>query len=109
MGINMIKGVGRWVIPLPVPLEDDVEIIINGTDNLPFSPAGGTCAIYIDDTKLPISCTFTSSPDELDYILVINEPDLLPTATEMTIIHYGLSTNTSDNAMAFDLHCFSLV
>ena len=76
---------------------------------MPFSPISGTCGIYSGDDKLPIGCIFTSSPTEVDYIIVINEPDLLPAGSEMSIMHYGLSTNTSNNAVNFDLKCYSLV
>jgi hypothetical protein len=73
MGPMLIKSVGTWVIPLPVPIDDDVEIIItgdSGSTNLPFT-ASGTCCVYVGDTKLPVGCIFTSSPTEVDYILTV--------------------------------------
>ena len=86
MGPNLIKSVGKWVITLPVAIEDDVEIIMtgdSGTVNLPFTSSSGTCSIYLSNMKLPIGCIYTSSPTEVDYILTVHEEDLLPADSDM--------------------------
>ena len=111
MGASMTKAVGRWVIPLPVALQDDVQLLMTGSSgaNMPFLPLGGTCGIYVGSTKLPITCYLTTSPTQVLFTLVIDEPDLLPASTQMSIMHYGLSSNVSNNAVNFDLKCYSLL
>ena len=112
MGPLLVKSVGKWVITLPVAIDDDVEIIMTGnlgTTNLPFTSSTGTCAIYIASTKLPVGCVYTSSPTEVDYILTVHEGGLLAKDAMMSIVHYGLNTNSTYSTQNFDLKCYSLV
>lgn len=111
MGPSLVKSIGKWTIPLPVPLEQDVEITMVGdlAANLPFTTSGGTCAIYLQGVKTSVGCTYTTNPTKADYVLSINEPDLLPAGSSMEIVHYGLDTNSSYIPITFALKCFSLV
>ena len=112
MGPLLEKSIGKWVIDLQVPIDDDVEIIMTGnlgTTNLPFTSSSGTCSIYLGSTKLPVGCIYTSNPTEVDYILTIHEAGLLPKNSQMSIIHYGLTTNSTYNTITYDIKCYSLV
>lgn len=80
-----------------------------GTTNLPFTSSSGTCSIYLMTTKLPIGCIYTSSPTEVDYILTVHEEGLLPKSSVMSIVHYGLDTNSSYSTQDYDLKVYSLV
>lgn len=81
----------------------------SGTVNLPFTSSSGTCCVYLGATKLPIGCIYTSSPTEVDYILTVHEEDLLPESSDLQIVHYGLTTNSSYSTQDFDLKCYSLM
>jgi hypothetical protein len=111
MGPSLVKSIGKWVIPLPVAVEQDVEITMIGDSsaNLPFTTSTGTCAIYLAGVKTSVGCIYTTSPTKADYILTIIEPDLLPAGSSMEIVHYGLDTNSSYNPITFALKCYSLV
>ncbi len=56
-----------------------------------------------------MTCTFTSSPTLLLYTLLINEEGLLPANDNLRIVHYGLSTNSSYNAVTVDITVSSLL
>lgn len=111
MGPMLIKSVGKWIIPLPVGLAANVQISIVGdtSANLPFTSTTGTCAIYVAGVKKPVSCSYTSVPTNIIYVISINEPDLLPSGTNMEIVHFGLTTNASYSTITFALKCYSLV
>lgn len=111
MGPSLTKSVGKWIIPLPVGLAANVQISIVGDSsaNLPFTSTTGTCAIYVAGVKKSISCSYTSVPTNIIYVISINEPDLLPSGTNMEIVHFGLTTNATYNSITFALKCYSLV
>lgn len=111
MGPMLTKSVGKWIIPLPVSLTANVQISIVGDSsaNLPFTSTTGTCAIYVAGAKKPVGCSYTSVPTNIIYVISINEPDLLPSGTNMEIVHFGLTTNASYNSITFALKCYSLV
>jgi hypothetical protein len=44
----------------------------------------------------------------ISYILTINETSLLPKDTNLSIYHYGISTNSSYNSIQISLTCYSL-
>lgn len=74
MGPNLAKYVGKWVIPLPIDITNNVLISIsgNGGINLPFSSPSGTCAIYVSSSKMPITCIFYFNPTNIAYTLIVN-------------------------------------
>lgn len=64
VGPNMIKAVGVFGIPLPVPLDQTVQLKLTGNPNsanLPFI-FSGTCAIYFNGTKTSAGCNFVPTP-----------------------------------------------
>lgn len=73
MGPLLAKSVGKWVIPLPADLTANVQITMLGDSaaNLPFTSSTGTCAIYVAGVKKPVSCSYTSVPTNIIYVLTI--------------------------------------
>ena len=64
VGPNMVKAVGTWSIPLPVPLVRSVQITVktgSSSINLPFTFTG-TCAVYYNNVKTSAGCNFVTSP-----------------------------------------------
>jgi hypothetical protein len=73
VGPNMVNAVGFWSIPLPVPLDRTVLIVIktpSSSINLPFTFTG-TCAAYYNNVKTSAGCNYAASPTEIDYTLTI--------------------------------------
>jgi hypothetical protein len=84
-------------------------MIGDSSANLPFTTTSGTCGIYINGVKTTVGCVCTTSPTQVDYILTIIEPDLLPALANMQLVHYGLSTNSSYNNSYFSFKVYSLL
>ncbi len=112
-GTLLVKSVGQFVIPLQASLDGNtlISIVGNaGTTNIPFlSSAAGTCSIFKGNKRQPISCIHSSSPTQLLYTLLINEEGLLPAGDNLTIVHYGLSTNSSYSTVNVDITLSSLL
>lgn len=112
-GSLLVRSVGAFKFVLPAPLDGNTQVSIlgtPGTTNVPFlSSALGTCRIFLGAQRLPISCIHLSSPTQLQYTLLINEEGLLPAGSEMSIVHYGLSTNSSYNTVTVDISFNSLL
>ena len=73
VGPNMVKAIGAFSIPLPVPLDQSSQITITGnpgTTNLPFT-FSGTCAVYYNGIKSSAGCNFAESPTQVIYTLTI--------------------------------------
>jgi hypothetical protein len=85
-----------------------IAITTNNGVNLPFYSPSGACTIYISSFKTPIICNYVFNITKIIYFLTINETTLLPKDTNLSIYHYGLSTNSSYNSMNISLNCFSL-
>lgn len=112
MGASLTKTLGKWVLNLPIPLDGDVKIVIQGDGaNIPFtSSAPGTCAIYYGGKKTKIGCIFDSVATQLDYTLTINEENLLPKNSDITILHYGMTNSAAvQSAVNVNITCYSLV
>ena len=75
VGPNMKKAVGVFNIPLPVPLDQSVQMILEGnpsSTNLPFTfEATGTCAVYYNGLKTSAGCHFVAVPTKTTYTLTI--------------------------------------
>lgn len=111
VGPNMANAVGFWDIPLPVSLDRNVLIRVktfSSSINLPFTFTG-TCAVYYNNAKTSAGCNFASSPTQIDYTLTILESGLLPAGSGFRIVHYGLTSNSSYNAVSVSLTCYSLL
>lgn len=111
VGPNMVNAVGSWSIPLPVPLDRTALITIktsSGAINLPFTFTG-TCAVYYNNVKTSAGCNFASSPTQIDYTLSILESGLIPSGSGFSIVHYGLTSNSSYNAVTVSVTCYSLL
>jgi hypothetical protein len=111
VGPNMINAVGSWSIPLPVPLERSALIVIktpSSSINLPFTFTG-TCAVYYNNVKTSAGCNFATTPTEVDYTLTILESGLIPAGAGFSIVHYGLTSNSSYNAVTVSMTCYSLL
>lgn len=111
VGPMMVNAVGFWSIPLPVPLDQSVRIrVATGSTsiNLPFAFTG-TCAVYYNNAKTSAGCNFATSPTQVDYTLTILESGLIPAGSGFSIVHYGLTSNSSYNAVTVSLTCFSLM
>ena len=115
VGPNMMKSVGNWVIPLPVGLDSSVLITITGgVTNLPFtfytfSDALSTCAVYYSNVVQPVTCTWISSPTSISYTLNILESGLLPSGSGFSLVHYGMTSNSSYNSVTVSVKCYSLL
>jgi hypothetical protein len=59
--------------------------------------------------KMPIGCTHVPSPTQIQYTLIINQEGLLPQGGDFSIVHYGLTTNSSYNNVNVDLNVYSLL
>jgi hypothetical protein len=73
VGPNMVNAVGTWSIPLPVSLDQSVQITVktgSSSINLPFTFTG-TCAVYYNNAKTSAGCNFATSPTQVDYTLTI--------------------------------------
>lgn len=111
VGPNMVRAVGAFSIPLPVPLDQNSQITITGnpgTTNLPFTFTG-TCAVYYNGAKTPTGCNFVAVPTQVTYTLTILESGLIPAGSGFSIVHYGLTSNSSYNNINVDINCFSLM
>jgi hypothetical protein len=108
----MIKVVGEWIIKLPVELSSNVLITISGnpalTTNLPFTFTG-TCGVNYNGIKTKIGCDFSAITSSVQYTLRIKESGILLAGTNFSIIHYGLTTNSSYSTINADIVCYSLV
>ena len=75
VGPSMTKAVGVFEIPLPVPLDESVQITLEGnpgTVNLPFTFVSlGTCAVYYNGKKTSAGCNFSPTPTKVTYVLTI--------------------------------------
>jgi hypothetical protein len=60
-------------------------------------------------SKMPIGCTYVPSPTQLQYTLIINQQGLLPKGDNFSIVHYGLTTNSSYSTVNIDLVVYSLL
>lgn len=116
VGPSMTKSVGSWVIPLPVGLDSSVLITISGgSSNLPFTFVNfgdslTTCSVYYNSIVQPITCTWTSSlPTSISYTLTILESGLLPSGSGFSLVHYGMTSNSSYNSVTVSLTCYSLL
>jgi hypothetical protein len=115
VGPNMVRSVGSWVIPLPVGLDSSVLLTITGgATNLPFTfttftDALSTCSIYYNSVVQPITCTWVSSPTAISYTITILESALLPSGSGFSLVHYGMTSNSSYNNVTVSLQCYSLL
>ena len=111
VGPDMMKAVGVFEIPLPVALDRSVQIKLTGnpsTTNLPFT-FGGTCATYFNGTKTSAGCNFVTTPTSVTYTLTILESGLLTSGSGFSLVHYGLTSNSSYNTINVDINCYSLL
>ena len=49
------------------------------------------------------------TPTEITYTLTILESGLLPAGTGFSLVHYGLTSNSSYNNVNVDINCYSLL
>ena len=73
VGPSMTNAVGEFSIPLPVALDQNVQITIKTPSlsiNLPFAFTG-TCAVYYNGAKVRAGCNFAYIPTQVDYTLTI--------------------------------------
>lgn len=111
VGPNMVNAVGFWNIPLPVSLDRSVLFVIktgSSSINLPFTFTG-TCAVYYNNLKTSAGCNFVTSPTEVDYTITILESGLILAGSNFSIVHYGLTSNSSYNAVTVSMTCYSLL
>jgi hypothetical protein len=113
VGPNMVKVVGVFDIPLPVPLDQSVQLKLTGnpsSTNLPFTFSNtGTCALYYNGAKTSAGCNFVPTPTEVVYTLTILESGLIPSGTGFSLVHYGMSSNSSYSTVNVDFKCYSLL
>lgn len=76
--------------------------------NLPFT-FSGTCAVYYNNSKTSVGCHFSQVPTKVTYKLTILEGGLLPLGTGFSLVHYGLTSNSSYNSINVDINCYSLL
>lgn len=96
---------------LPVSLDQDsqIEIVGNpGTTNLPFT-FSGTCAVYYNNSKTSVGCHFSQVPTKVTYKLTILEGGLIPMGAGFSLVHYGLTSNSSYSSINVDINCYSLL
>jgi hypothetical protein len=73
VGPSMTNAVGELSIPLPVALDQNVQITIKTpslSTNLPFAFTG-TCAVYYNGVKARAGCNFAYISTQVDYTLTI--------------------------------------